>query len=1121
VAFPHKLPAALLALCGVSIVAQLAHGASRQQQAAAGPSVDFSRDIQPILETHCYECHGPRKAKGQLRLDRKASVFSGGTSGPAIAPGDSENSVLVRRLLGLDGEDRMPFDKDPLPESQIATIRRWIDQGAIWPDTAGEPAMTAGAAPAQHWAYARPVRHKPPEVRDSSWIRTPIDRFVLARLEAEGLTPSPEATKEALLRRVSFDLVGLPPTLAEVDAFAADTSPDAYEKVVDRLLASPHYGERWARPWLDLARYADSNGYEKDALRTMWKYRDWVIDALNRDMPFDQFTIEQLAGDMLPSATREQRIATGFHRNTLLNQEGGIDVEEARWETLVDRVNTTGAVWLGTTIGCAQCHNHKYDPFSQRDYYRLLAFFDNVEYEVHGQQGGDHWIAEPELDLPTPEQETKRKALQTEIDAIKAQLDAPGASVDAGQAEWEETMRAAEASWVVLQPHGLRAARGTQLTVQPDGSVLAGGPAPTDETYTIEAVTPSDESLAQPAKGRDSPGPHGIAITGVRLEALPDPSLPQNGPGRDYYGNFVLTGFRVEAGGSLNPTRLNFAQAVADDWTSGQKPDDLLKPPEDGGRTRDMPPGWAIDATKDETRLRRQAVFTLASPVTLEAGTPIVATLSFRGDAVSQALGRLRLSLTSVVDPTLVVSLKPKSWSLVLKDGASRSPIERTLVTNTYRGQAPALAPLRKRMKELEQAIEDLGIVPALVMRERQSYERPSTYLRERGSFLSKGEKLYAGTPRVLPPMTDDQMPNRLGLARWLVSPANPLTARVTVNRAWEQFFGRGLVETSEDFGTQGAAPSHPELLDWLATELIAQKWSLKAIHRLIVTSATYRQSAAGAPALLERDPYNRLFTRGPRFRMEAEMLRDATLAASGLLSPKIGGPSVFPPQPEGIWDNPYSEAKWVTSEGEDRYRRGLYTFIRRTSPYPSLTTFDATSREVCTVRRVRTNTPLQALTMLNDEGFFEAARALAARTIREAGDTPRDRATYAFRLVTSRMPAATEVDWILGSYRKQLAHFRAQPAAASKVLTGAASKPAQSHDGTTEVTDAAGVREHETTSPSRAVRLTASGGQAASANGNGSPQQVLSMSRSDIAERAAWTMVANALLNLDEAVTK
>jgi hypothetical protein len=1059
---------AAIALCVPSFALSVVVRSAQAPPAGAsstGAPVDFVRDIQPILEQRCIECHGATRARGSLRLDVRASVFRGGMTGPSVIPGDSEHSVLLRRILGLDGEDRMPLDEDPLPDAQVALIKRWIDEGAPWPEAPSEAAAGSGPTEAVHWAYNRPRRPDVPIVRDAGWPRTDIDRFILARLEREGLQPSPEASHEALIRRVSLDLTGLPPTLEEVDAFLTDTRPDAYERLVDALLASPHYGERWARPWLDLARYGDSHGYEKDRLRTMWRYRDWVIDALNADMPFDKFTIEQIAGDMLPDATDAQRVATGFHRNTLLNQEGGIDVEEARWETLVDRVNTTGTVWLGSTIACAQCHNHKYDPISQRDYYRMLAFFDNVEYTVGGQTGGDRWIHEPQLDLPTPEQAARRAELQAELDAVRKQVNDDSPAARAAQEEWERSVVGAEIRWNTLPPLRASAANGTLLTINGDDSVTASGPAPIEEQYTVVVQLP------------------GRPVTGIRLEALPDPSLPQGGPGRDYYGNFVLTGFTVEAPTAGGP--VTFGNAAADDNIWGNHVTQLLKPYESVQQGRDLPPGWAIDATRDEQRLRRQAVFVPAEPLKTNPGARLVVRLSFRGTAASQAVGRFRISVTTDPEPLFIVSVPAKARAAVDVTAASRTDAQRAAVASQFRATASALAPLRQRIAELERAIAELGIVSALVMKERPSHERPWTYFRERGSFLSPGEKVYAGTPAILPSMPDDVMPNRLGLARWLVHPDNPLTGRVTVNRAWEQFFGIGLVETSEDFGTQAADPSHPELLDWLATELVRLGWSQKALHRLIVTSATYRQSAAVSPALLERDPANRLLARGPRFRMEAEMIRDKALAAGGLLSRKVGGPSVFPPQPEGIWDNPYSDEKWVTSTGEDRYRRALYTFIRRTSPYPSLVTFDATSREFCTVRRVRTNTPLQALVTMNDEAFFEAARALAGRMLSEVavsvqtalvvsdvgGATDeaavlRARAAHGLRLVTSRKPTDAEVDRIVQAFTAQLDEFRRSPENA-RLVAGDAGGPG------------------------------------------------------DAAERAAWTMVANALLNLDEAVTK
>ena len=1001
--------------------------------AATDQSVDFARDVQPILEKHCVECHGPRKARGRLRLDLKSAAFKGGMTGPAVVAHKSDDSLLLRRVRGLDGEDRMPLDEEPLTDAQIAVLDRWVAQGAVWPDAG---AAIASAESPGHWAYEAPARPPLPRVSRTDWARTPIDAFILARLEKEGLAPSPEASKAALLRRVSLDLVGLPPTPAEVDAFVADSHPDAYERVVDRLLASPHYGERWARPWLDLARYADSNGYEKDRLRTMWKYRDWVIQALNDDMPFDRFTVEQIAGDMLPGATTDQLIASGFHRNTLLNQEGGIDVEEARWEALVDRVNTTSTVWLGSTVACAQCHNHKYDPFSQNDYYRLLAFFDNVEYTVVGKLGEDRFIDEPQIDLPTPEQTAKRKAIAEELASLKVRLESPGPDIDAQQPAWEERQKSAVSEWTTLTPAVTTASAAT-LTVQPDGSIVASGTHRSPEQYKIDVVLPAG------------------TLTGLRIEALPDPSLPKGGPGRDHYGNFVLTTLAVH--NRDTSAAVTFSDLKVDDG-NGADAKALIHPVERSYQ-RDLPAGWAIDATRDAARVARQLVLVPQAPIVLASATPVTVTLGFDSGNVGQAIGRFRLSATSAASPFDVVAVRARTRPLLTVPAAARSPEQAQLVRTEFRGQIAALAPVRDRIAALEKDLRALGIVTALVMKEKPSFERPSTPFRERGAFMSPGRRVFAGTPDVLPPIGADEMPNRLGLARWLVSADNPLTTRVTVNRAWEQFFGRGLVETSEDFGTQGAAPSHPELLDWLATEFVRSGWKQKALHKLIVMSATYRQDAAATPALLEKDPYNRLLARGPRFRMEAEMVRDVTLSVSGLLSPKVGGPSVFPTQPDGIWDNPYSTEKWILSTGEDRHRRGLYTFIRRTSPYPAFMTFDATSREFCTVRRVRTNTPLQALTGLNDEAFFEAARALASRVLREAPPSTSGRAAYAFRLVTGREASAAEVARVEQSFKRQLSHYRARPADAAKVA--------------------------------------------------------------DEAESAAWTLVANALLNLDEVLTR
>jgi hypothetical protein len=1036
-----------LAAATLAVTATVWVSVHAQSSAAPPTAVDFARDIQPILQKNCYECHGPKKTKAKLRLDSPAGITKGGESGAILVAGKSEHSLIVRRILGLDGDDRMPKDGDPLPTAQLALIRAWIDQGAHWPQGAGQPTVAPPAADEQpvHWAYRRPVRSDPPEVKKTDWVRTPIDRFILARLEKESLIPSAEAPFEVLVRRVWLDLIGLPPSPAEVDAVLAEAARDgkdaAYARLVDTLLASPHYGERWARPWLDLARYADSQGYEKDLPRVMWKYRDWVIDALNHDMPFDRFTIEQIAGDMLPNPTTDQLIASGFHRNAMTNEEGGVDPEETRYEMLVDRVNTTATVWLGSTLGCAQCHNHKYDPFTQKDYYRMMAFFQNSYYDSRTFGDGTRYF-EATIDVATPEQEAKRKKIQEEIDRLDAAIKADNPALVHEQAAWEQEMRLEPSSaWRVLMPSRAAADGGVIVTVQADGSVLASGPNPGETIFTIEGTTTA---------GR---------VTAIRLEAMPDPSLPKGGPGRDPYGNFVLNGVEISAGGTRQPIK----SIRADEAVGGTNFEAFF--PKSLPRDAVAPRGWRIDASREEKRLPRQIVFTLETPTEMPGAIAIK--LKYQGAVVGQAIGRVRLSLSSSASPERVVELPARLRPVLNLAEGDRSEQQRKDLATFYRGVAVSLKPTRDRIAELQKQLRALGIPTALVMRERPGFERPSAFVRRRGNFMDKGEQVYAGVPSSLPSLRDDQMPNRLGLAHWLIDEQNPLTARVVVNRAWEQFFGRGIVETSEDFGTQGSPPSHPELLDWLATEFVQQGWSQKAIHKLIVSSAAYRQTSEASAALVERDPYNRLLARGPRFRLEAEMVRDSVLAASGLLSSKVGGPSVFPPQPDGIWDIPYSTEKWTPSDGEDRYRRGLYVFIRRSATYPSFMTFDATSREHTTVRRVRTNTPLQALTTLNDEAYFEAARSLAARTLKEAAPADSARVVYAFRLVATRTPKTAEIERILASYQRQLERFRNDRTAAAQTIKG------------------------------------------------------YEVANIDTAEQAAWTLVANALLNLDEALTK
>ncbi|MBV9937951.1 MAG: DUF1553 domain-containing protein [Acidobacteriaceae bacterium] len=965
--------------------------------------------------------------------------MKGSDYGPVVVPHKAEGSRMMRRLLAQD-RPQMPYGGPPLSPDQIATIRKWIDSGAPGPD---DTTPLAAAPPPKHWSYVKPVRPAVPNVKDRAWVRNPIDNFILARLEKEGLKPAPEANRTTLLRRLYLDLTGLPPSPQELDAFLNDKSPDAYEKVVDRLLASPHYGERWARQWLDLARYADSNGYEKDRRRTAWEYRDWVIRALNADLSFRDFTIQQIAGDMLPNPTKDQLIATGFHRNSMLNQEGGIDVNEYYYYSLVDRVNTTASVWLGSTLGCAQCHNHKFDPFPQKDYYRFLAFFSHGEHHVEGP--ADRWMAESELALPTPDQEKQNKKLQTEIASLQTKLDTQTPELDGAQLLWEGQMLKATDNWTVLKPSSSKSIGGATLKSLSDGSILASGTNPTADTYVMEAPLSTS------------------TITGVRLEVLPDSSLPKGGPGRDAAGNFFLSDFHVEIAPTLDRSvsqPLVWKSAVADESQEGYSVKNLVE------KKAGQLAGWAVKEGEGST-LPRQAVFIPTQPVSVSDSSVLVLTLKHQMRHASRNIGHFRISVTSTADPAFIAKIPATVRPLLNTPEGQRTPAQKEAIAAAYRAVSPLLDPTRQQMALLKEQAQALGITKAMVMREEPGFLRPSAYIRERGTFTSPGELVYADVPTALNPLPKDAMPNRLGLAEWLVSPDNPLTARVTVNHYWEAIFGRGIVETSEDFGTQGDPPSHPELLDWLATEFMGNGWSPKKIQRLIVTSATYRQDSRVTPQLLARDPYNKLYAHGPRFRVDAETVHDIALAESGLLSPKMFGPPVFPYQPEGVWDIPYSNDKWIESKNEDHYRRAVYTMIRRSAPYPSLVTYDAPSREFCTVRRVRTNTPLQALTSLNDPYFFEAARAMAKRLTEEGGKGVSDRITYGFRLTVSRPPSPSELDRVATFYKQQEAEYLKSPESAYKTI-GAKTESA-----------------------------------------------------SDAAQRAAWTMVANVLLNTDEAITK
>jgi mono/diheme cytochrome c family protein len=1006
--------------------------AAQELPPAAKVKVDYARDIEPLLLKRCYVCHGAQQQMSGLRLDQKDAALKGGASGVDIRPGKSAESRLIALVAGMEKRVMPPMGAR-LTAEEVGLLRAWIDQGAEWKQGS-----------TTHWSFQKIQRPAVPPVRTASWARSPVDNFILARLDKEGLAPSPEADKLTLLRRASLDLTGLPPTPEEQRVYLADTRPDAYERAVDRLMDSPHFGEKWARYWLDLARYADSDGYEKDRSRPWaWRYRQWVIDAVNRDMPFDEFTIEQLAGDLMPNKNLDTLVATGFNRNTLTNREGGTDPEQFRDEQVLDRAATLGTVWMGLTVGCAQCHNHKYDPFTQKEYYQFLAFFNNsVKTSFHDYGDTSERFLEPKLEMPTEAQEARRKNLQKEIEDLEQKLGKPTPELATEQAEWEQSVKAARESWKVLVPASMKTTGGAKLTPAGDGAILVSGANPSLETYVIEATS----SVS--------------GITGIRLEALPDASLPRGGPGRDAYGNFFLSALDVEAApapATDHFQKIGFEEIVADNGKIIDKKFSQL---------------WTVDASREDKRLPRQIVF-----VTTNAFGSGETRLRIRvrqdSQFSGQSIGYFRLSVTAAPDPTTIVTVSHKQRAVLELAESARTKEQKEALAEFYRSTAPSLKAARRRREDARKELDDLGITSTLVLKEQPSFDRPSAHLRVRGSFMSKGDLVYASVPAILPPLPEDALPNRLGLARWLVSKENPLTARVAVNRFWEQFFGRGLVETSEDFGSQGARPTHPELLDWLAVEFMEPSvdahntaaahapWSMKAIQRLIVMSAAYRQSSVVTPQLEERDPLNQLLARGPRFRLEAEMIRDVALAASGLLSSKIGGPSVFPPQPEGIWDLPYNDDKWEESQGEDRHRRGVYTFIRRTAPYPSMLNFDSTSREICTVRRVRTNTPLQALTGLNDPAFFESAQALARRIASEGGSQARTRATLALRLCVARNPKPGELDRML-SWAEQERHYFEQHREDAKRMTGA-----------------------------------------------------------DDPDLAAWTMLSNVLLNLDETLTK
>ena len=926
------------------------------------------------------------------------------------------------------------FDPTCRAPRTLLLILLWI--AAI----AHDPILCLGS---DHWAFRAPRTPALPKVADPFWSRNPIDRFVLARLAPLHRRPASAASRSTLIRRLSLDLVGLPPTIAEIDLRANDRSPDAHDRLVDHLLASPHFGERWALWWLDAVRYADSNGYEIDRPRSIWPYRDWVIGAFNAGLPFDQFAIEQLAGDMLPESSPEQQIATGFHRHSYLNEEGGHDWEQFRWEAIVDRVHTTATVFLGLTVACAQCHDHKFDPLTQDEYWRFFAFFNNVD--------------EPFLEVPVETTNRRRNQILSQIRDLEATRPQAFPLPDRGPAEnrpeaqrrnalidqkfrqWHQRESADAAVWKTLEPLEYRSQMNATLSALVDGSLLATGDRPEVDSYRVVYRVP-------PGK-----------IYGLLLEALPHPALPRKGPGRGSVlgdGSFALSEFQVDllATSQGAPLALTFERPTA----THHKGDRTVELSLDGDKLT----SWHIQGGEGRAQW---ALFPSAQPVTVSRPARLVVTY-LMNFVHQQTLGRFRLSVTSDPRPLRLPEHPRAILSLLAKEARIRSAKEDARLRGYFLSVTPELATLNKQIGVLRASLPTLPTT--LIVAERQ--DRRPTFVHARGEFHRREDQVAPGVPRALHPLPASAPRNRLAMARWIASRENPLIGRVAMNQVWQQVFGRGLVSTPEDFGVQGSPPTHPALLDWLATEFVRRDWDLKSLIRRVVSSATYQQSSWISPEDFAWDPLNQWLARGPRFRVHAETIRDIALTTSGLLTRRVGGPSFFPPRPDLGKTIAYGNAEWKVSQGTDRYRRGLYIHRKRTAPHPGLASFDAPPRHTCNVRRRRSNTPLQALALLNDQTIIESARAIAWRVINEGPDTQSERVRFVFRLCTSRAPDELEHKWIREHLDRQRKRIRAGSLKAATLV--------------------------------------------------GSETPVLGGS---VEELAAWTVIARVLLNLDETVSK
>jgi hypothetical protein len=1045
-----RVPGAVAALGLLCATLMPAAQASPQvaPQNALPQTIQFNRDIRPILSDKCFKCHGPGTQMATVRFDLETGAkheLRGGRF--AIVPGDPANSQVIKRITATDPAVRMPKSGtgvqpgEPLTPREIAMIQRWIEQGATWE---------------KHWSFTPPTRPTLPAVKDQKWVRNPIDAFVLQRLEREGVKPSAQADRAVLLRRVTLDLTGLPPTPLELDAFLADTSPTAYEKVVDRLLLSPRYGERMAYPWLDAARYADSIGYQRDGPRFMWRWRDWVIDAFNRNMPYDQFTIEQLAGDLLPNPTLEQRIATGFNRNHRGNAENGVIAEEYAVEQVVDRVDTAGTLFLGMSIGCTRCHNHKYDPITAKEYYQLFAYFNNVPESGRARQTGN---SPPFIAAPTSEQQPQLKRFDDALEAAKDKFAKLEPELVRAQQAWERSLdRSTPVPWGptrgLVAHYSFDGELTPQVAVSRDGkrSVLEDGeltfvPAPIGQAASFDGkrfvqggdIVGFEEHVYDPRSTVAWDDPYTLAAwiyptagTGAIVTKVQDVVEP-NGHGLNlkdgklqynYVFKWIDAGIRLQTEKTLSLNQWHHVTLSYDGtrWASG------VKVYVDGEE-------WKWEILLNE--VNSQSAGTRREPLRIGAGGG--PENRFKG-----SIDEVRIynrALSSAEAAVLATPTPITEIAALAEDKRSRAQVDKI---RDYFVERAAPAPIQAAWTEVIDAQERRNAfyqsLPTVQVMEEMPTPR-DTHLLIRGAYDRPGEKVTPALPSMLTASPTAYPPNRLGLARWLVDPSNPLVARVTVNRFWQQYFGTGIVKSVENFGSQGDPPSHPELLDWLATEFIRTGWDVKGLQKIIVMSATYRQASSVTPAMLEKDPGNRLLARGPSLRLPAEMIRDQALALAGLLVDRIGGPSVKPYQPEGLWGELLSGASgehdlYVQDHGDNLYRRSLYTYWKRAVPPPSMQNFDAPSRESHEVRVVVTNTPLQALNLMNDVAYVEAARMFAERIMREGGKTPPERIVFAFRAATARMPTLQQRSILLDAFSQERENYGKNPDAARKYVS-------------------------------------------------------------------------------------